>query len=437
VALLPAWRQLAARPLSVARAVALRQETDPNQWLRQLVASANPYEQIELLTLLWERLGAEFITPQGVSLRQLTEAVYLQAGTARLWSVLRRAAGLLDRADGELATAVATLLARGYRVSVGRGYSDQAIIARPLATAEIMQRLRAYGGDDPRCRALLQEIVLLLGRWQRAEPAGATGKPLLRPWQLLLRMTGSLARDWGITRGEACEVLLRLSPSTLLNRLRQVLSAGGADDDDQVRVRLDGLRYQGELPGLLHLHVPATGGLTLIGDELWGTWRQVHGTLLHLPEDFAEQLRVLLAHCRGLVIGDQLDPRNRLDSYPLLAEPPRTVALEQRVALLLQAIRGPAYRQLTLEALLALTDLFRSYPDLQVDDYLVLDVLIGTAVRLTWEQTQPTGSADGYADCCADAWNAFYANPPHRVARAILAALGLLLEAPAQAAGEG
>src|ERR1035438_6795066 len=53
---------------------------------------------------------------------------------------------------------------------------------------------------------------------------------------------------------------------------------------------------------------------------------------------------------------------------------------------LLNNIQAPEYRQLTLETMLALSDIFRANPRLLLDDQLVIDVLIGVAVRLGWEE---------------------------------------------------
>jgi phosphorylase kinase alpha/beta subunit len=148
-----------------------------------------------------------------------------------------------------------------------------------------------------------------------------------------------------------------------------------------------------------------------------------------VPEDFYVRIWELLHHCRGLTIGDQLDSRNRLDSALAQAD---TTPAEQSFALrvedLLNKIQAPAYRQLTIEALLALSDIARANPDLKIDGYLAVDVVISTAVRLAWEQTSHDGSDAEYSEHVADAWNMFYASPPHRVANYIMAAVMLLRE---------
>jgi len=420
------WRKMQTRPLASARAAILRQESDPGRLLEQLFNSRNLYEQIELLGLLWDKLGPDFKTAPGLTLRELTEVVYDEAGAACLWSVVRRAAGRLDLLDPGLEDAVAEILLHGHYVSVGRAYSNQAVITQPLGNQEIMDRLRAYGGDDSRCRALLQEIILFLGMLIKADSRPFSGITTLRPRHLLLLITGALAREWRITRGEACEVLLKLSPNAIFTRLRQVLT-------DQKALRcslapLESLHYQGKLASPVNLAVPANDdGISLVGDDIWSTWREISGVQPRLEDDFFQRVWTLLDHCRGVVIGDQLDPRNYLDHQPTPAESPAAEFAVQ-VEYLLNIIQGPAYRQLNIEALMVLADIFAANTELQVEDYLVLDVLIGTAVQLAWREANPGLTYSDYNERCSEAWSNFYASPPHRVAGAIAAALSFLLE---------
>ncbi len=99
----------------------------------------------------------------GGSVRLITEAIYARACRARRWGVMRRAAGLLDLHDEALEDAVAEIIVRGKRVALGRAYSAASIVTRPMSNAELIARLHTHGGDDPRGRVLIEELVLLLG----------------------------------------------------------------------------------------------------------------------------------------------------------------------------------------------------------------------------------------------------------------------------------
>ena len=73
-----------------------------------------------------------------------------------------------------------------------------------------------------------------------------------------------------------------------------------------------------------------------------------------------------------------------------------------------------------------LGDFYRENPPFILSDYLVLDVIIGHAVRLAWLQDHP--GDDAYEDQKALAWQRFYDEPPESVAHWIVAALRYLAE---------
>ena len=426
-AVLP-WEEAATRPLTPARAEALEHEPDNQALLRNLARSRNPYEQSEILGLLWHRLGGDLATEFGGNVRELTEAIYIRACRTRLWGVMRRAAGLLQIHDETLEEAVAQIVVCQKRIAVGRDDVVESVISKPLRNAEIIARLHSHSGQDPRARVLIEEIVLFLGMLIKAEPELFKGTITLRAWHLLLLITGCLAREHGVTQAEAFDHLLDLSPYAILGRLREII----ASEQEMMSnmARLQSLHFAAGYDTVIQVvfmpgsdpELPEEGGG-------WLAWREMTGVITRVPEDFYVRIWELLHHCRGLTIGDQLDSRNRLDSALAQAD---TTPAEQSFALrvedLLNKIQAPAYRQLTIEALLALSDIARANPDLKIDGYLAVDVVISTAVRLAWEQTPHDGSDAEYSEHVADAWNMFYASPPHRVANYIMAAVMLLRE---------
>jgi len=98
-----------------------------------------------------------------------------------------------------------------------------------------------------------------------------------------------------------------------------------------------------------------------------------------------------------------------------------------RVENLLNKPRAPNYQQLIIEALHALTVIFRANPILKLNDYIIVDVLIGHAVRLAWLDMHPEQESI-YNESRGNAWASFYASPPHQAANAFMAALAYLLE---------
>lgn len=429
------WEEAATRLLSPTRAAQLERSSDAA--LRsQLERSRNPYEQIEILGLLVLRWGLEAHIAPEVSLRQLTEAIYARACRQRRWGVIRRAAGVLDIHDESLEEAVARIVVSQKQVSVGRAYNAQAIISTSLGNAELFERLRRYGGSDTRGRVLIQEIVLLLGTLIKADAPLFQGTLTLRPWYLLLLITGGLALEHGISQAEAFDHLLDCSPQSLLSRLREVI----AREQDMSRdlVRLQSLHvHQSEGQGVTSSALRAVQFVAVNDPVLpedvadWLAWRELSGVLTRLPADFYERVWGVLRQVPGLLIGDQLDARNRLDSALARAD---STAGERGFALqvedLLNKIAAPEYRQLNIEALLALSDILRANADLRLDSWLVMDVLIGIAVRQGWEQTldAETAARADYNDHRAQAWKDFYASPPHRVANLVMAAMSFLVE---------
>ncbi len=418
------WDEAATRALTPERAAVISTVLDDSGLLQHLARSRNPYEQIELLSALWRRCGPDRDTGPAGSVREFTQALYDRACRMRRWSVMRRSAGLLDIHDDKLDDAVAEIVARGKRVALGRAYSAESVVAEPLGNRELQARLARHGGDDLRGRVLIEEIVLLLGMLVRSEPHLFDGMLTLRPWQAVLLLTAWLAREHGVDQAEALTHLLELSPHAILGRLREVLAR-----EQEMAANLTQLQsLHGNVAGqaLVEVQFAATMNPQLDAEQGgWPGWREMTGVIARVPADFHARVWDLLQHCAGLVIGDQLDSSNRLDSRLARAD---STAGERSFALhvdeLISRIQAPDYRQLTIEALLALSEITRANPGLAIDEPLVLDVLIGRAVRLGWQKRGGTGS---YNEHVAQAWASFYALPPHQVADLIMTAMSQLL----------
>jgi phosphorylase kinase alpha/beta subunit len=161
--------------------------------------------------------------------------------------------------------------------------------------------------------------------------------------------------------------------------------------------------------------------------------RQRLGALGQVPRHFYSGIWDLLHHCQGLVIGDKLEKRNRLESQPLLSE--KTPGERNFAALvdhLLGKIEAPEYRQLCSETLITLMAFFGENPQVRFEDDLALDVVIGHAVRVGWQEAHPEFSAEAYGVHKAEAWDHYYRASPARCRRWQLEALRQLAEDPAQ-----
>ncbi|MDY0748627.1 glycoside hydrolase family 15 protein [Paucibacter sp. R3-3] len=426
----PDWEEAATRPLWAERAAALASTLHANPDTaairRQAERCRNPYEQIEIVAVLMRRAELTHDEELAGAMQRLARAIHARASREGRWGVIRRAAGLLDLHDNGLEDAVAELVAHGKRVTLGRAYSADAVVVRPLANAELLERIRHFGGDDPRGRVLIEETVLLMGMLIKAEPALFEGTLTLRPWQSLRLISGWLSREHELSPSRAFDLLHDLSPHAILGRLQEVMRREQEMNSDMMRLQL--LHTVDSTGAIARVDFPAHLDPQLDADQGgWLGWREMSGVLGRVPEDFHQRISDLLTHCTGLVIGDQLDGANRVDSALALADSTRgergfALQVDER----LSKIHAPEYRQLNIEALTALQAFMSANPTLKLDSPLVLDVLIGHAVRIGWEQT--SDRSQPYAEQVPQAWAAFYASPPHRVANLTVAAVLYLLE---------
>lgn len=421
-------------PLSLLEEYDVENETDLDRLLTQLRESNNTYEQIELLSTLQHLHGSDFNTGLGgpsraVTVENLLDEVYAKASQLEQWGILRRAAGLLGKADITLSDAVTELLVRQKQISVGKSYSEASLITEPMGHSEIVEKIRSFGGDDVRDHVLTQEVLIDLSILIKAEPTLFNGLMTLRVGYLLLLITSELARERGITQDEAYAQLVELSPFELKTRLRQVLA--GFDGLNQAIFRRESLHVKPHNP--INWQVVPVDIEDVVSSEAaeqptqdWLRKRIIDGEIARISEGFYTQVWEVLKHSKGIVIGNKFDRKNRIDSDRILSEmTPGEQNFERRITHLLNKIQAPEYRHVNLEALREMGEIFKVNPDLYFEDHIYLDVLIGHAVRLGWLDQQPDRLA-AYESDKAAAWHSFYQLPPTQCATYIAMALQFL-----------
>jgi phosphorylase kinase alpha/beta subunit len=387
----------------------------------RLWRSGSLQEQGEVLELLARRLGprANLQAPAGegsVVLSSLLEEVYRRALEEADWNVVRRAAGAMGLVHPQLEDALTDLLVRQKQVVVGRNYTSDSLISQPQGSKRIATMIRRFSGEDSREWMLQQELLLAVDGLARLEPALLSGSLTLQLGQLLLLLTGELAAEDNLSPGDAFETLCGLPPHAIRRRLRAVLA-----DVEHAREALQ-RKEQLHLRGRVRWEVPdPLDELPSSGD--WLQHRLRLGALGLVPRDFYPGIWHLLHHCRGLVIGDKLERRNRLESELLSEKTPGERNFASRVEQLLGKIEAPEYRQLCTEALLTLIAFVGENPQVKFDDDLALDVVIGHAVRVGWQERHPSVPAAEYGLHKAEAWEAFYRASPAACRRWQLLAL--------------
>ncbi|MBI4783582.1 MAG: glycoside hydrolase family 15 protein [Oscillatoriophycideae cyanobacterium NC_groundwater_1537_Pr4_S-0.65um_50_18] len=413
-------------PLNNTQEFLLEYAAEVPQLLSRLQQSCNLYEQIGLLKTLSQLQGSGFDTGLGgpgkpVVLADLLNEVYNKARQLQLWTVIRQAAGLLNKVDIGLADAVATILIRGKQIAVGKSYSEASLISSPLQPIDIMEKIQKFSGNDVREHPLTQEIILYLSVLIKTEPGLFDGMLTLRVGFLILLITSNLAQELQVTQDEAYEHLMRLSPFEIRTRLRQVLAE--YEDVNQTLFQQESLQSQQQK---IEWVVAAEAEAEAVTD--WWQQRQRDGAVNRVPKGFYPKVWQIMEHCKGLVIGDKLDRRNRLDSELLLAEmTPGEKNFALRIEHLLNKIQAPEYRQVNVEALMELGAIAEQNPTLRIENPIVLDVLIGHAVRLAWLDQHPD-HAEHYDQQKGAAWRSFYATSPFTCATYVAKALKFLLE---------
>ncbi|MEM6429709.1 MAG: glycoside hydrolase family 15 protein [Deinococcota bacterium] len=446
---------LACQPLTAEHELALEVEQDTSVLLARLTTSQNLYEHAEVLTNLSqaEDLDTEIrVGSQLISLVRLLEEVHERAGHLRLWAVLRRTAGLLNKTAGGLDDAVTDIVVRQKQLIIGKSYSDDALINQPVSESELLIKLVRFCRKDVRDQVLTQEILVYLASLMKAEPNLFEGILTLRVGYYILLLASEIAQAQGLSQDEAYERLMQLSPSEVRAGLYKVLTdyqQAYAVLRDQEALHATSSRLEFSLePSLSADDINATSDTPSSTPEVkldkininvatttavsqpptnWWRWRQLEGTLNRTPEEFYPKLWQLFKHCKGLVIGDKLERRNRLDSSLILSEmTPHERNFALRIEHLLNKIPSPEYRQVSLEALEVLADLAANNPELVVADVLVIDVIVGHAVRLAWlADTQH--AAENYEQDKSQAWAGFYERPPEQTRQFLAAAFSYLL----------
>ncbi|MGQ4648441.1 glycoside hydrolase family 15 protein [Lyngbya aestuarii] len=426
-------------PLGHTQEFLLECETNLSLLLDSLRESKNIYEQVELLRTLKSLQGLKFDTGFGgpevpVTVADLLNEVYLKAATlgdSPYWTVVRQAAGLLNKTDISLSEAVTDILVRGKQITVGKAYSEASLIKKPMSRREMQLKINEFCGEDLRDRVLSQEILIYLSLLIKSEPELFDGLLTLRVGYLILLLTSELATELGVTQDEAYEELMRFSPFEVKIRLRSCLA--GYEGVNQKLWQQESLHvkqpeqkinwvvwYENQEEEEIE-EATAAGG--------WLRKRQLDGAAGRVPKDFYPKVWRLMKHCKGLVIGDKLERRNRLDSELLLSEmTPGEKNFALKVEHLLNKSKAPEYRQVNVETLMELAAMVESNPDLQIEEYIVLDVLIGHAVRLAWLDLHNNEQAEQYDNHKAAAWHEFEDSSPKECASYIVKAFQFLTQ---------
>lgn len=405
--------------LDAQQRLAMEQDDD-STLQRYLLEEDKHAAAVEALELLWGRHGEAYCvaTPQGeLSLIEIAERQYERLSACHDWAAVRRLADLLHRYDERLEDVLLDIVIRQKRLAVGRAYFDKATFMKPVESSRIVNTIYAYCGNSAAESVLTQEIILHLGHLIRNEPHLFEQLLTLRTWYFVQLLVSRIGREKDLSLGDAYEALLALPPHDILRRLREAL--GDHTAQRRQMIACENLRASG---------TDALVSVSRITDlsevTSWMHWRQEAGLIGHYSNHFYKDIWYMLRKCGGIVIGDKYNIANRIGSEQTLDTTAGERSFELRIDALLQTIQSPEYRQLNIEAIESLAWLFKQNDELEVNDDIILDVLVGHAVRIAWGKDNDDAH---YNEQRSQAWEAFYRDPPAETETAFIKAFRYLL----------
>jgi len=336
------------------------------------------------------------------------------------WMQVRLIAQKNAMYDIRIEDALIDILSAQKRLAVGRAYSDDSIIETPLDALQIVEMIALYCGENSAEKTLTQEIVLHLGHLIRNEAHLFSNMLTLRTWDAIQLLVGHISKEKSLSIGEAYEELLRYAPYGIYDTLRFIYTAYA--EELQKLKELENLHISGV--AYLDVDLIKTQESEITGVEEWALWRDKAGHIAVLREGFYEDIWHVLQHCKGLVIGDKYSKQSRIGAELTLESTAGERSFELKIDTLLQSIAIAAYKKLNLELMETLIKIFRANPMLYVENDLVLDVLIGHAVRLSWMKHKGDMA---YKEHKGEAWSAFYKCSPFEVQESFLEALNFLI----------
>ena len=398
-------------------------EMQNDEWLvAALLEKKNRLLKTHILGILWQRNGADFdvlIQESLIPLSLVAEKLYESAAVCHEWAVVRRIANLTGKYDDRLEDVLLDIVVRQKRLAVGRAYSEKATFSKPQESSSIIKTIVQFCGNNAAESTLTQEVILHLGHLIRNEFELFENILTLRTWYFIQLLVAQVSREEHLPMGDAYEHLLRLAPSTIYDRLRTILKSFTQEvthllHQENIHSRVDSSF------GTMKI-VPLITDFPEVKD--WAQWRQERGMLGSLSSHFYKDTWYLLRQCNALVIGDKYNVENRMGSELTLESTAGERSFALKIDAQIQHIEASDYRQLNIEAIESLARLFRANPDLNVDDDLILDVLIGHAVRVAWEEKH----SGNYDEQRGQAWDAFYTLSPAQTDQAFIEAFMYLL----------
>ncbi|MBU1217125.1 glycoside hydrolase family 15 protein [bacterium] len=388
-----------------------------------LFSSENRCQKAHALSLLYKRHGGDykiFWQEEEFTLAFIAKQHYEMASQCHDWAVARRLADMSGKFDDRLEDVLLDIIISQKRLAVGRAYSEKATFSKPHDSHLIVNTIKEFCGNNVAEGVLTQEIILHLGHLIRIEPELFSNIITLRTWYFVQLLVGQISRERELSIGDAYEILLGFAPHDIYNRLRTILQSF-TKEVKELR-QLEHLSGSG-IENFEQIQAQHKETKDFQTDD-WALWREHSGMISGLPRTFYKDIWHLLHQCKGLVIGDKYNIQSRIGSETTYESTAGERNFELRIDSLLQSIDAPDYRQLNIELIEALAKIFRQTPELKIDNDIILDVLIGYAVRIAWNSHNESAN---YDEQKAQAWENFYKLSPQETEKNFVDAFVYLL----------
>ncbi|KAM3625489.1 uncharacterized protein V6R79_012826 [Siganus canaliculatus] len=385
--------------------------TDFAALVRQLKECPTLQDQADILYILYVMKGADWTVELsgpgqgGVSVHTLLEELYVQAGSAKEWGLIRYISGILRKRVEVLAEACTDLISHHKQLTVGLPPEPrERVITVPLPPEELNTLIYEASGQDISVAVLTQEIMVYLAMYMRSQPALFGDMLRLRIGLIMQVMATELARSLHCSGEEASESLMSLSPfgmksllhhilsgkefgversmrpiqSTatspaisiheightgatktertgihkLKSEIKQVFSGGISQSSNVTSPRSTRCSSPSTPSGILSPVGPGSGEGQLHWEERQGQWlrrRRLDGAINRVPVGFYQKVWKILQKCHGLSI----------DGYVLPSSTTREMTAGEikfavQVESVLNHVPQPEYRQLLVETVMVL-----------------------------------------------------------------------------------
>lgn len=181
-------------------------------------------DNLDLLQYLLSCQGADFyVSNLDATVETLLQEVYFKSLQLKLWSIVRQAAGLLQKVVNSLTINITDLVIRQKQITIGFGRTEH-FITTPLGPDVLSRMIYDGNFDDVREGPVVQEVMTYLGSFVRADPGMFEGIMRLRTHYLIIALREEISRLNSCDETDAVEHLMQLSPFELKSLLGTVLS---------------------------------------------------------------------------------------------------------------------------------------------------------------------------------------------------------------------